>query len=366
MRGEVSSGDIVLLVGTKRGLFLLSSSDRETWNYQSPFLGGHRIYSAVLDQRAGARIFAADNGDFFGTFVRYSDDFGSTWQEPEQGISFSPSSERSLTNIWTIVPGRSEQPNVLYAGVDPASLWTSSDSGVTWEINGGLEGHPTRSTWEPGAGGLCLHTIIPDYSNTARMWVGISSVGCMRTEDGGESWTFANRNTRAGFLPDEYPEYGQCVHRIVQHPTTPDLLYQQNHCGIYKTSNAGEDWVDIQHNLPSEFGFPIALDTHHPDTIYTVVEDGMGRHNIGEHFSVYRSTNGGENWESLSNGLPSGRQVRLGVLRHALCTDSNDPCGVYLGTNTGQLFASIDAGDHWQLIADFLPAIYSVSAAIMK
>ncbi|PWT75661.1 MAG: glycosyl hydrolase [Chloroflexi bacterium] len=366
MNREVSAGDTVLLVGTKRGLFLLSSGDRETWTCESPSLGGRRIYSAVLDQRAGTRIFAAENGDFFGTFLRYSDDLGSTWHEPAQGIAFSPESGRSLTNIWTIVPGRPEHPGVVYAGVDPASLWMSSDGGETWAINTGLESHPTRSTWEPGAGGLCLHTIIPDYSNPSRMWIGISAVGCMRTDDGGDGWTFANRNTRAGFQPNIYPEYGQCVHRIIQHPTSPDTLYQQNHCGIYKSVNAGEDWMDIQHNLPSEFGFPIALDARHPDTIYTVVEDGEARRNVGEHFSVYRTKNGGEEWESLTTGLPSGPEVVLGVLRHGLCTDASDPCGVYLGTNTGQLFASSDGGDHWRLIADFLPSIYSVSVATVR
>src|SRR5271165_4867754 len=336
MRTKVSAGDTLLLVGTKRGLFLFYSSDRDSWTSEAPTLSGHRVFSAVLDQRAGTRVFAADNGDFFGTFIRYSDDLGETWREPERNIAFSPDSGRSLTNIWTIVPGRPEEPDVVYVGVDPASLWTSRDAGATWEINAGLEEHPTRTHWEPGAGGLCLHTIIPDYSNPLRMWIGISSVGCLRTDDGGSTWTFANRNTRADFLPDKYPEYGQCVHRIIQHPTSPDVLYQQNHCGIYKTGNAGDDWIDIQNNLPSEFGFPIALDPHHPETIYTVVEDDA-RRNIGDHFTVYRSQNSGDNWEDLHNGLPVGRQVALGVLRHALCTDSHDPCGVYLGTNTGQL-----------------------------
>jgi photosystem II stability/assembly factor-like uncharacterized protein len=366
MRRELHSGDVLLLVGTKRGLFLLSSPDRETWTCEEPTISGHRIYSAALDQRNGRpRLFATDNGDFFGTFLRYSDDFGATWQEPERGIAFAEESGLSLTNIWTIVPGRAEEPGVIYVGVDPASLWKSNDGGVTWEINDALANHPTRDRWGPGAGGLCLHTIIPDYSNTDRMWIGISAVGCMRTDDGGKSWTFANRNTRASFLPDIYPEFGQCIHRIVQHPTNPDVLYQQNHCGIYKTLNAGEDWIDIQHNLPSEFGFPIALDPHHPDTVFTVVENDA-RNNIGEHFTVYRTRDAGEQWEPLTNGLPSGAQVRLGVLRHGLCTDVKDPCGVYVGTNTGQLFASADGGDNWQLIADFLPSIYSVSAVIVR
>ena len=197
------------------------------------------------------------------------------------------------------------------------------------------------------------------------MWIGISAVGCMRTDDGGETWAFANKNTRAGFQPDIYPEYGQCIHRFVQHPTQPDTLYQQNHCGIYKTTNAGEDWTDIQRDMPSEFGFPIALDAHHPDTVFVIVE-GEGRHNITDQFTIYRTHDGGEQWEALSNGLPAGKGVRLGVLRHGMTADEQDPCGVYVGTNTGQLFATNDVGDSWKLIADFLPSIYSVTATVIR
>ena len=358
-------GTIVLMVGTKRGLFLLTSRDRQTWQVQEPLLKGQRIFNAALDQRSGKRLFAAENGDFFGSFLRYSDDFGQTWQEPKHGIKFSEEGKDKLKNIWVIEPGRESEPGVVYVGIDPASLWSSSDGGETWEINKALAQHPTRERWEPGAGGLCLHTIVPDPSNASRMWIGISAVGCMRTDDGGQSWVFANKNTRASFQPDIYPEFGQCIHRFVQHPTNPDILYQQNHCGIYKTTNAGDDWIDIQHNLPSEFGFPIALDVHHPDTVYTLVEDPSFRHNVDKQFTVYRTQNAGETWESLSKGLPSGSGVLLGVLRHGMCTDTQDPCGVYVGTNTGQLFASSDRGDSWNLIADFLPSIYSVRATMI-
>src|SRR2546426_566302 len=317
-------GTVMLLVGTKRGLFLLTSTDREAWNIEAPSLRGHRIFHAILDQRDGQRLFATDNGDFFGTFLRYSDDFGQTWKEPERGIQFPQDSGEKLNNIWVIEPGRASEPGVVYAGTDPASLWVSTDGGINWELNTGLATHPTREYWQPGAGGLCLHTIIPDPSNTSRMWVGISAVGCMRTDDGGQSWVFANKNTRADFLPEKYPEFGQCIHRFVQHPTNPDVLYQQNHCGIYKSINAGDDWIDIQNNLPSEFGFPIALDVHHPDTLYVVVEDPAARHNVGKQFTVYRTQDGGEQWESLSKGLPEGPGVLLGVLRHAMCTDVKD------------------------------------------
>ncbi len=187
----------------------------------------------------------------------------------------------------------------------------------------------------------------------------------MRTDDGGRSWVFANKNTRAGFLPEKYPEFGQCIHRLVQHPNEPEVLYQQNHCGIYKSVNAGDDWIDIQRDLPSEFGFPIALDVHRPDTVFVVVEDPMARQNVGQQFTVYRTRDGGERWEPLTNGLPRGNGVTLGVLRHAMCADSYDPCGVYVGTNTGQLFASRDQGDSWQMIADFLPPIYAVTTTVI-
>src|SRR6266568_3895370 len=242
-------GQVMVLVGTKRGLFLLTSKDRETWDIQAPILNGQRIYHAILDQRNGHRLFAADNGDFFGSFVRYSDDFGQTWQEPRRGIQCPEESGEKLKNIWVIEPGRASEPAVVYAGVDPASLWIST-----------------------------------------------AAEGCMRTDDPGQSWVFANKNTRADFLPTRYPEYGQCIHRLVQHPDEPDMLYQQNHCGIYKSTNAGESWTDIQQNLPSEFGFPIALDVHHPETVFVVVEHPMGRYNLSEQFTVYRTSNGGEQW----------------------------------------------------------------------
>jgi len=358
-------GTTLVLVGTKRGLFLLSSRDRARWEVHATGLSGQRIFYATLDQRNGHRMFAADNGDFFGSFLRYSDDFGQTWREPEQNIQFPEGSEQKLQNIWIIEPGRSNEPGTLYAGIDPASLWISTDNGVHWSMNEGLANHPTRSRWEPGAGGLCLHTIVVDPSNSQRMWVGISAVGCMRTDDGGQSWVFLNKNVRASFQPDIYPEFGQCLHRMLQHPTQPDVLYQQNHCGIYKSVNGGDDWIDIQHNLPSEFGFPIALDAHNPDTVYVVVENDA-RNNVSEQFSIYRTKDGGEQWQPLTEGLPSGPGVRLGVLRHGMCADTLDPCGVYVGTNTGQVFASADRGDTWRLIADFLPAVYSVKAVVIE
>jgi photosystem II stability/assembly factor-like uncharacterized protein len=352
-------GTTLLFAGTKRGLFMLSSEDRRCWTVERQLSKGSRVFNSYYDQRSG-RLFAADNGDFFGSFLRYSDDMGETWVEPKQGIQFPEESGLKLVNIWTIVPG--QDPDTLYAGVDPATLWVSHDRGDTWEPNEAILNHPDRERWNPGAGGLCLHTIVPDPSNSQRMWLGISAVGCLRTEDGGKSWQYMNKNTRAGFLPDPYPEFGQCLHRMLQHPTKPDVLYQQNHCGIYKSEDAGDNWIDIQHELPSEFGFPIAIDRNEPDRLFVVVEDGWTRNNVGDQFTVYRTQNGGESWEPTTGGLPTGAGVKLGVLRHGMCSDASDPCGVYVGTNTGQIFTTVDGGDSWITVADFMPSVYSVNA----
>jgi hypothetical protein len=362
---DYTQGHVIITVGTKKGLFLLSSVDRHSWDVRGPLLRGHRIFNAIIDPRNNYRLFAADNGDFFGSFLRYSDDFGETWLEPERGLQFSAESGEKLNAIWLIEPGRATEPGVLYAGADPASLWMSSDGGLNWELNAGLATHPTRDRWEPGGAGLCLHTILPDPSNAARMWVAISAVGCLRSDDAGKSWTFANNNVRVDFQPTKYPEFGQCVHHVIQNPLQTEVLYQQNHCGIYKSVNGGDDWIDIQQNLPSDFGFPIALDPQHPETLYVVVEDTETRQNMGQQFTIYRSENAGEQWKPLTQGLPKGSGVGLGVLRQALCTDTKDPCGVYVGTTTGQLFASADRGENWQMIADFLPPIYSVTTTIL-
>jgi photosystem II stability/assembly factor-like uncharacterized protein len=187
----------------------------------------------------------------------------------------------------------------------------------------------------------------------------------MRTDDGGKTWVHANKNTRQDFGPEKYPEFGQCIHRLVQHPTQPDVLYQQNHCGVYMSENAGDDWEEIRNNLPGDFGFPMALDRNNPETVFTVPVEPWGRHNYGDQFSVWRTKDAGKEWEPLTNGLPSGTSVKLGVLRHGMCADSLDPAGVYVGTNTGQVFTSADAGDSWDMVADFLPPINSVTVSIV-
>jgi len=364
-RRKYPKGTVMLSIGTKRGLFLLTSKDRRTWKAEGPYMVGYRVYHANLDLRNGPRLYAAANNDFFGSAVRYSDDFGRTWKEPEQGIAFAEDSGLSLKNLWIVEPGRPSEPETVYCGVDPAALFVSHDRGQTWAMNQGLENHHTRRRWEPGNGGLCLHSIVAHPDNPRRMWVAISAVGVMRTDDGGQTWKFCNKGTRADFLPDKYPEFGQCVHRLLIHPTHHDVLYQQNHCSTYVSDNSGDSWAEIRNNLPSDFGFPMAMDPQDPDTLYTIVENPEGRTNVTNQFTVYRTQNAGRRWERLTKGLPKGPTVRLGVLRHAMSTDSRDPCGVYVGTNTGQLFGSRDRGDSWRLIADFLPPIYSVTATVL-
>lgn len=355
-------GTIMLLVGTRRGLFLVTSQDRRRWCIEATRLETYpnRIFYATFDTRNHYRIYAADNGDFFGSFIRYSDDFGQTWREPRQGIQFPRGGPLSLQDIWIIQPGRPDEPEVLYAGTDPACLWMSEDGGETWEVNSALLSFPQREQWKAGAAGTSLHSIIADATHPSRMWVAISGGGCLRTDDGGASWRAIN------VLEDGTGEVGPGAHRLLHDPARTEVLYQVTRTGLYKSDNGGTSWRDIQYNLPSGFGFPLALDVHHPGSVFTIVVDPKTRRNIGEQFAVYRLLPEAECWETLTTGLPSGATIRLNVLRYGLCTDELQPCGVYVGTATGQLFASHNAGESWQLISSYLPPIYSVTAAIMR
>jgi hypothetical protein len=365
MNRHYPTGTILLLVSTASGLFLCSSRDRKQWMIEETSLKNAKVYHAAFDPRNGYRLFASDNSANGGPVLRYSDDFGQTWREPRTPLRFPAESGWEIENIWLIEPGRTSEPETLYAGTAPAALWISRDRGETWEPDAALLHHPTRGEWIPGAGGMCLHSIVPDYDNPQRMWVAASSIGTLRTENGGKTWEHINKNVGAEHFPPPQPPFGTCVHRLIQHPTQPDVLYQQNHNGQYKSLNGGDDWISIQNNLPSYFGFPIALDRHRPETIYTAVVVDDGRYNVNNQFTVYRSTNAGEHWQELTEGLPGGEGVRLGVLRHGLCADTLDPCGIYVGTNTGQLFASNNRGDNWQQIADFLPRINAVTATVL-
>lgn len=361
---KFSSGTVMLLVGTRRGLFLITSQDRQRWHIEAMKLETlpSRIYYAVFDPRNNYRLFVADNGDFFGSFLRYSDDFGKSWQVPRQGIQFPRDGAWQLNDIWVIEPGRPDEPEVLYAGTDPACLWVSRDAGETWELNEALLSHPDRSQWSAGFAGTSLHSIVADPTDRSRMWVAISGGGCLRTEDAGRTWLAINK--KEVVTDDDTPDVGLGSHRLIQHPTQPNILYRQDRRSIFKSLNGGESWIDIRGNLPSGFGFPLALDAHNPDTLFAVVTDPQTHRNIGDQFAIYRTRTAGETWETLTEGLPGGPGVRLKVLRHALCADTLQPCGVYVGTATGQLFASNNCGDTWTLIADYLPPIFSVTATL--
>ena len=356
------ASELLLLIGTRKGLFLLRSADRRKWKMSGPFLSGKEINHATYDPRNG-RVYATANDAWFGCELTWSEDLGETWQSAKQNPSFPETSGLKLERIWHIEPGPGAAPAVLYAGVAPAALFRTDDGGETWREVTGLAQHPTRPHWHPGAGGLCLHSIVLDARSPRRMFVGISAVGVFRSEDGGETWTPRNRGTRAEFLPDKYPEYGQCVHKLLPGAGQPDLLFQQNHCGVYRSSDAGDSWQEITAGLPSDFGFPLAVHPRQSETIFVIPLKGAEfRCPPGGHLRVFCSKNGGKSWEALSNGLPQ-ENTFLGIYREGMATDTLDPCGVFFGTNTGKLFGSADEGNSWQLIADNLPPIFSVATA---
>lgn len=362
-------GDVVLLVGTVKGLFLARAGrPRARWDFGGPHFPGSGVYAAAYDGRAGRRrLWAGASSMHWGATIHRSDDFGRTWTGPEESaLRFPEGAGQSLKQVWQITPGRADEPNRLYCGVDPAALFESPDGGKSWAPVAGLFEHPNRPRWAPGGGGLCLHTIVPDPTRRARTWVAISTGGVYRTDDGGRSWAPKNRGIRAEFLPDKHPEFGQCVHKVVHHPARPDRLFIQNHWGLYRSDDGAESWRDVAHGVPSDFGFAMAIHPHDPETVYIVpLESDLFRCTPGARFRVYRTRNGGESWQALTRGLPQ-KDAYETVLRDALATDSLDPAGVYVGTRSGKLFASRDGGTSWQRLADGLPSIVCVKAALVQ
>jgi photosystem II stability/assembly factor-like uncharacterized protein len=354
-------GDILVMVGTKKGTFLFwSDSDRRSWQRSHHHLGWS-AHALSYDPRHGS-IYAATNSAVFGTLVQRSDDGGRTWEHFNQGLDFGVEEKRRVREVWQVQPGHPDQPDVVWAGSREAGLFRSADRGRTWQGVSSLNNHPTADTWMEGGGGLILHTILPDPADARRIYACVSAGGGYRSDDGGETWQPINRGVRADFLPDTYPETGQCVHKMVVHPTRPDVLFQQNHCGVYRSDDRGESWVDISEGLPSRFGFPMAIHPHDPHTIYVVplVSDDQRMVPDGQ-MAVWRSRADGQTWQQLTAGLPD--EAWLVILRECLATDSCDPAGVYVGTTTGQVFYSRDEGEHWETLADYLPPVLSVSAA---
>jgi len=348
----------VLLVGTRKGLFVLDGDgDRRSWKVRGPLCDGWPIHDTATDPASGA-ILAAGGSPWYGPAVWRSDDLGETWTHSSEGLTYGDDGPKIAT-AWNITRGT----DALYAGVQPAGLFRSTDDGTTWSHVEGLTNHPTRPDWQPGAGGLCLHSIVPHPTDAKRMWVGISAVGAFETTDGGQTWETRNKGVRADFYPDKYPEFGQCVHKLVMAADGGTHLYQQNHCGVYRSSDGGRQWEEITTGLPSQFGFPMVVHPRDPQTVWTIPLNGddRGRYMPDASAAVWRTHDAGDTWVRSGDGLPQ-EEAYLGVLREAMATDRNDPVGVYFGTSTGQLYGSVDEGRSWSLVADNLPAIWSVEA----
>jgi len=364
----VRKGDFLLLVGTTKGAFFLRSNvQRRRWKVGGPYFHGQAVYAMAYDGRAGKhRIWASTQG-IWGTQLRSSDDFGKSWTNPQDAvIRFPHDSGVSLKNIWQISLGRPEEPDVLYCGVEPAALFETRDGGETWSLVRGLFDHPHRHRWMPGNGGLALHTILLDSTNNQRMYVAISAGGVYRTNDGGNTWTAQNRGIRVMFMPNKYPEFGQCVHKMVMHSDRPERLFLQNHWGLYRSDDHGENWTDIANGVPSDFGFAMVMHPRNPNWVYIVpVESDEFRCTCDGRLRIYRTRNAGASWEPLMRGLPQ-KSAHETILRDAMTIDSYDPAGIYFGTRSGKLFGSSDEGRNWQRIIEGLPPVTCIRTAVIE
>jgi serine/threonine protein kinase len=364
---HIKKGDFLLLVGTTKGAFLVRSNTQRTrWEVGGPYFHGHAVYAMAYDDRGGQHRIWASTSSYWGTMLRSSDDFGKSWTNPaEAPIRFPADSGVSLKNIWQICLGPPAEPDVLYCGVEPAALFESRDAGETWTLVRGLFDHPHRPRWMPGNGGLALHTIVLDPGNSERIYVAISAGGVYRTDDGGRNWTARNRGVRVMFAPGRFPEFGQCVHKIVMHPLRPERLFLQNHWGLYRTDDHADNWKDIANGVPSDFGFAMVTHPRNPDCVYVLpVESDEFRCTCDGRLRVYRSRNAGGSWEPLMRGLPQKGAYET-VLRDAMTIDSFEPAGIYFGTRSGQLFGSTDEGRSWKKILDGLPSVVCVKNALV-
>lgn len=366
----IKRGDTVVLVGARKGLFLFHSRDRKHWSSRGPYFEGQEIRHAILDPRDGKTVYAGVTSEHFGVTIARSTDFGAHWDMGKGGPRYSKESGLTVNRIWQIQPGADDD---LYAGVEPAGLFRSEDGGATWESVDGLNYRAGRDKWDPGNGGLCLHTILPYPGDRRRMLVGISSSGVFGTSDGGASWQEMNGGVRGyGGGLSEDGKIGSCPHKIVRDAKDPTVAYMQNHMGVYRRTRGDPAWSVIEAGLPkvkksvpSSFGFPIAAHPHDAGGAYVVPLLGdFNRVTPNGAMAVYRTRNGGKRWERRAKGLPQ-KDAWFTVLRDALRTDTNDPAGVYVGTTTGQVYYSRNEGDSWQLLAEYLQGVQSVEAGVV-
>src|SRR5881296_1387008 len=393
-RKEQFMSKVRVLVGTRKGAFILTSDGkRQKWDVSGPHFAGWEMYHLKGSPADPNRIYASQTSGWFGQIIQRSDDGGKTWHQPgtppgepaapagppkgdsnKFAYDASPETGKPLTThqwydgtqhpwefkrVWHLEPSLTD-PNTVYAGVEDAAIFRSTDGGENWKELPGLRGHGTGPKWQPGAGGMCLHTIILDPSNPQRMWIAISAAGAFRTDDGGKTWKPINRGLRSQYIPDQDAEVGHCVHHVAMHPSRPGVLFMQKHWDVTRSDNAGDEWKEVSGNLPTDFGFAIDVHAHEPETIYVIPIKSDSEHYVhGGKLTVYRSRSGGNEWQALTKGLPQ-KDCYVSVLRDAMAVDSLDKCGIYFGTTGGQVYCSADAGDSWNPIVRDLPGVLSV------
>ena len=366
-----------VLVGTRKGAFILTSDGaRKSWDVSGPHFAGWEIYHVKGSSVDPNRLFASQSSGWFGQLIQRSDDGGTTWAPVDNKFAYDgvPGTHQwydgtphpwEFKRVWHLEPSLTD-PDTVYAGVEDAAMFRTTDGGQSWHEMSGLRKHGSGPHWAPGAGGMCLHTILIDPSNAKRMFIAISAAGAFRTEDGGESWQPINRGLRSQHIPDPTAEVGHCVHRLAMHRSRPQVLFMQKHWDVMRTDDGGDTWREVSGNLPTDFGFVIDVHAHEPETIYVVPIKSDSEHfPLDGKLQVYRSKTGGETWEPLTKGLPQ-KDCYVNVLRDAMAVDSLDACGIYFGTTGGQVYGSANGGDSWSAIVSNLPPVLSVEVQTLS
>jgi photosystem II stability/assembly factor-like uncharacterized protein len=374
---EKDMSGVRVLAGTRKGAFVLTSDGkRKDWDISGPHFAGWEIYHLKGSPVDRNRLYASQSSGWFGQQIQRSNDGGKTWEPVGNKFTYDgiPGTHQwydgtphpwEFKRVWHLEPSLTD-PDTVYAGVEDAALFRSTDAGMTWEELSGLRGHGSGPRWQPGAGGMCLHTILLDPSDPDRIFIAISAAGAFRTDDGGKTWRPINRGLRSEHIPDPNAEVGHCVHKIAMHPSRPGVLFMQKHWDVMRSDDAGDNWQEVSGNLPTDFGFAIDVHAHEPETIYVVpIKSDSEHYPLEGKLRVYRSRTGGNDWEALTNGLPQ-RDCYVNVLRDAMAVDSLDSCGVYFGTTGGQVYASVDAGDNWAPIVRDLPPVVSVEVQTLS
>jgi photosystem II stability/assembly factor-like uncharacterized protein len=366
-----------VLVGTRKGAFVLESDGkRQNWNVNGPFFGGWELYHVKGSPADPSRLYASQGTGWFGQLIQRSDDGGKTWQPVGNQFTYDGATGThqwydgtphpwEFKRVWHLEPSLSD-PDTVYAGVEDAAMFKTTDGGQSWHELSALRNHESGPNWAPGAGGLCLHTIILDPRDERRMVIAISAAGAFRTDDGAKTWRPINRGLKSEGIPNPTAEVGHCVHHIAMHRTRPDVLFMQKHWDVMRSDDGGESWTEVSGNLPTDFGFAIDVHAHEPETIFVVPIKSDSEHYPPDgKLRVFRSRSGGNEWEPMTKGLPQ-RDCYVNVLRDAMSVDTLDPCGIYFGTTGGQVYGSADGGESWTSIVRDLPAVLSVEAQVLK